>query len=159
MKKIMISLMMIVAAATTSFAKSNNTDVANAVKSVAERVKQAPSGTVYGVVDNTKRHITVATPFGKYTIEKKNGGISFMGMSAKLVSSKNGVYKVKTSLGNFTVNARKGTITKKNRNRLFTFLQGMVYRHRALNCSHGIEMWKYFSLGNGSVQCLFCPSG
>ena len=62
MKKIMISLMMIVAAATTSFAKSNNTDVANAVKSVAEQVKQAPSGTVYGVVENTKHHIIVATP-------------------------------------------------------------------------------------------------
>ena len=106
MKKIMISLMMIVVAATTSFAKSNNSDVANAVKSVAEQDHPA-------VVDNTKRHIIVATPFGKYTIEKKNGGVSFMGMSAKLVSSKNSVYKVKTSLGNFTVNARKGTITKK----------------------------------------------
>ena len=113
MKKIMISLMMIVAAATTSFAKSNNTDVANAVKSVAEQVKQALSGTVYGVVDNTKHHIIVATPFGKYTIEKKDAGISFMGMSAKLVSSKNGIYKVKTTLGNFTVTARKGSITKK----------------------------------------------
>ena len=112
MKKIMISLMMVVAATTTSFAKSNNTDVANVVKSVAEQVKQAPSGTVYGVVENTKHHIIVATPFGKYTIEK-NGGVSFMGMSAKLVSSKNGVYKVKTSLCNFTVNARKGTITKR----------------------------------------------
>ena len=87
--------------------------MANAVKSVAEQVKQAQSGTVYGVVDNTKRHIIVATPFGKYTIEKKDGGVNFMGMSAKLVSSKNSVYKVKTSLGNFTVNARKGTITKK----------------------------------------------
>ena len=51
MKKIMISLMMVVTVTTTSFAKSNNTDVAN--------------------------------------------------------------YKVKTSLGNFTVNMRKGTITKK----------------------------------------------
>lgn len=87
--------------------------MANAVKSVAEQMKQAPSGIVYGVVDNTKRHIIVATPFGKYTIEKKDGGVSFMGMSAKLVSSKNSVYRVKTSLGNFTVNARKGTITKK----------------------------------------------
>ena len=113
MKKIMISLMMIVAAATTSFAKSNNTDVANAVKSVAEQVKQAPSGTVYGVVDNTKHHIIVATPFGKYTIEKKDGGVSFMGISAKLVSANNGVYQVKSSLGNFSVNTRKGTITKK----------------------------------------------
>mgnify|MGYP007121626992 CR=1 FL=1 len=73
----MISLMMIVAAATTSFAKSNNTDVANAVKSVVEQVKQAPSGTVYGVVDNTKRHIIVATPFGKYTIEKKDGSLTY----------------------------------------------------------------------------------
>lgn len=87
--------------------------MANAVKSVAEQVKQAPSGTVYGVVDNTKRHIIIATPFGKYTIDKKYGGVSFMGMSAKLVSSKNSVYKVKTSLGNFSVNRRKGTITKK----------------------------------------------
>ena len=89
MKKIMISLMMVVAVTTISFAKSNNIDVANAVKSVAEQVKQAPFGTVYGVVENTKHHIIVATPFGKYTIEKKDGGISFMGISAKLVSSKN----------------------------------------------------------------------
>ena len=121
MKKIMISLMIVVAATTTSFAKSNNTDVANAVKSVAEQVKQAPSGTVYGVVENTKHHIIVATPFGKYTIEKKDGGVSFMGMSAKLVSAKNGVYQVKSSLGNFSVNTRKGTILRDNRNRLFTF--------------------------------------
>ena len=112
MKKIMISLMMVVAATTTSFAKSNNTDVATAVKSVAEQVRQTPAGTVYGAVDNTKHHIIVATPFGKYTIEKKDGGVSFMGISAKLVSSKNGVYKVKTSLGNFTVNRRKGTVIK-----------------------------------------------
>ena len=113
MKKILISLMMVVAATTISFAKSNNTDVANAVKSVAEQVKQAPSGTVYGVVENTKHHIVVNTPFGKYTIEKKDGGVSFMGMSAKLVSAKNGVYQVKSSLGNFSVNTRKGTITKR----------------------------------------------
>ena len=86
--------------------------MANAVKSVAEQVKQAPSGTVYGVVENTMHHIIIATPFGKYTIEKKDGGVSFMGISANLVSSKNGVYKVKTSLGNFTVNR---SILVKNR--------------------------------------------
>ena len=112
MKKIMISLMMVVAATTTSFAKSNNTEATNAAKNVAEQIKQAPSGTVYGVVENTKHHIIVATPFGKYTLEKKDGGISFMGISAKLVSAKNGVYKVKSSLGNFTVNAKKGTVVK-----------------------------------------------
>ena len=108
----MISLMMVVAATTTCFAKSNNIEATNAAKNVAEQIKQAPYGTVYGVVENTKRHIIVATPFGKYTIEKKDGGVSFMGMSAMLVSSKNGIYKVKTYLGNFTVNARKGTVIK-----------------------------------------------
>ena len=41
------------------------------------------------------------------------GGVSFMGISAKLVSANNGVYQVKSSLGNFSVNTRKGTITKK----------------------------------------------
>lgn len=112
MKKIVISLMMVVAATTTGLAKSNNTEVTNAAKNVAEQIKRAPSGTVYGVVENTKHHIIVATPFGKYTIEKKDGGISFMGIFAKLVSAKNGVYKVKSSLGNFTVNARKGTVAK-----------------------------------------------
>lgn len=112
MKKIMISLMMVVAATTTSFAKSNNTEVTNVAKNVTEQIKQAPSGTVYGVVENSKHHIIVATPFGKYTLEKKDSGISFMGISAKLVSAKNGVYKVKSSLGNFTVNAKKGTVVK-----------------------------------------------
>lgn len=112
MKKIMISLMMVIAATTTSFAKSNYADVANTVKSVGEQVKQAPSDTEYGVVENTKHRTIVATPFGKYTIEKKDGGVSFMGISEKLVSSKNGVYKINSSLGNFTVNARKGTVTK-----------------------------------------------
>ena len=71
MKKIMISMIMVVAATTTSFAKSNNTDVANAVKNVAEQVKQAPSDTVYGVVENTKHRIIAATPFGKYTIKRR----------------------------------------------------------------------------------------
>ena len=46
MKKIKISLLMVIAATTTSFAKSHNTDVANAVKGVAEQMKNAPSGKV-----------------------------------------------------------------------------------------------------------------
>lgn len=112
MKKIIISLLMVVAATTTSLAKSDNTGVANAAKSVAEQVKEAPAGTVYGVTENTKQHIVVNTPIGKYTIEKKDGGVSFTGMSAKVVSAKNGIYKIKSSLGNFTVNTKTGTIVK-----------------------------------------------
>lgn len=111
MKKIMISLLMAVAVTTTGFAKSGD-DINNAAKTAVENVKRAPSGTTYGVVENTKQHIVVATPLGRYTIEKKDGGVSFMGMTAKLVSAKNGVYKIKSSLGNFTVNVNKGTITK-----------------------------------------------
>ena len=111
MKKLMISLMMVVAATTTSFADNKNA-VENTAKTAVENVKRAPSGTEYGVIENTKQHIVVATPLGKYTIEKKDGGLSFMGMTAKLVSAKNGIYKVKTSIGNFTVNVNKGTVSK-----------------------------------------------
>lgn len=112
MKKFMITLLMAIVATTTSFAKGDNTDAANTAKSVAEQVRKAPAGTVYGVIENTRQHIVVNTPVGKYTIEKKDGGVSFMGMSAKVVSAKNGVYKIKSSLGSFTVDTRKGTITK-----------------------------------------------
>lgn len=70
MKKLMISLMMVVTATTTSFADNKNA-VENTAKTAVENVKRAPSGTEYGVIENTKQHIVVATPLGKYTIEKK----------------------------------------------------------------------------------------
>ncbi len=106
MKKLMIVLMMVVATSTASFAKVTDSQVKTAVKEVAQTVKDTPSGTTYGVVEAT-------TPFGRYTINKnEDGSFSFMGMTAKLVSYKEGVYKVKTSLGTFSVNTRKATITK-----------------------------------------------
>jgi hypothetical protein len=37
---------------------------------------------------------------------------SFMGITAKLIAVKNGVYKVQTSFGTFNVNTRKATVTK-----------------------------------------------
>ena len=92
----MIALMMVVATSTASFAQGGNDHVQTAAKEVAQKVKDAPSGTTYGVVDVTKSHIVVNTP----------------GMTAQLVSAKNGVYKVKTSLGTFSVNTRKATVTK-----------------------------------------------
>ena len=114
MKKVMIALMMVVMASTTSFAKGNNDHVKTLANEVAQSVKDAPSGTTYGVVKMTKNHIVVNTPLGRHTINMAaDGSISFMGMTAKLVSAKNGVYKVETSLGTFSVNTRKATITKR----------------------------------------------
>ena len=113
MKKLMIALLMVVATSTASFAKSGNDHAQVAAKEVAQKVKDAPSGTTYGVVDVTKSHIVVNTPLGRYNINRnEDGSFSFMGMTAKLVSAKNGVYKVKTSLGTFCVNTRKAIVTK-----------------------------------------------
>lgn len=113
MKKLMIALMMVVATGTASFAKGGNDNVQTAAREVAQKVKDAPSGTTYGVVEVTKKRVVVNTPLGRYNINKnEDGSFSFMGMSAKLVSAKNGVYKVKTSLGTFSVNTRKATVTK-----------------------------------------------
>ena len=113
MKKLMIALLMVVATSTASFAKGGDDHVQVAAKEVAQKVKDAPSGTTYGVVEVTKSHIVVNTPLGSYNINKnEDGSFSFMGMTAKLVAVKNGVYKVKTSLGTFNINMRKATVTK-----------------------------------------------
>ena len=113
MKKLMIMLLMVVATSTASFAKDSNDNVQTAAKEVVQKVKDAPSGTTYGVVKVTKSHIVVNTPLGRYNINKnEDGSFSFMGMTAKLVAAKNGVYKVKTSLGTFNINMRKATATK-----------------------------------------------
>ena len=61
MKKLMIALMMVVATGTASFAKGSNDNVQTAAKEVVQTVKNAPSGTTYGVVEVTKSHIVVNT--------------------------------------------------------------------------------------------------
>ena len=113
MKKVMFALMMVAATSTASFAKVNNEQTKAAVKEVVQAVKDAPAGTTYGVVEANKQHIVLNTPFGRITVNKNNdGSYSCMGMNAKLLSAKNRVYKIQTSLGTFSVNTRKGTVTK-----------------------------------------------
>ena len=113
MKKVMFALMMVAATSTASFAKVNNEQAKAVVKEVAQAVKDAPAGTTYGVAEANKQRIVLNTPFGRITVNKNNdGSYSCMGMNAKLLSAKNRVYKIQTSLGTFSVNTRKGTVTK-----------------------------------------------
>ena len=113
MKKVMFALMMVAATSTASFAKVNNEQTKAVVKEVAQAVKDAPAGTTYGVAEANKQHIVLNTPFGRITINRNDdGSYSCMGMNAKLLSAKNRVYKIQTSLGTFSVNTRKGTVTK-----------------------------------------------
>ena len=113
MKKAIFALMMVAATSTASFAKVNNEQTKAVVKEVAQAVKDAPAGTTYGVAESNKQHIVFNTPFGRITVNKNNdGSYSCMGMNAKLLSAKNRVYKIQTSLGTFSVNTRKGTVTK-----------------------------------------------
>ena len=113
MKKVMFALMMVAATSTASFAKVNNTQAKAVVKEVAQAIKDAPAGTTYGVAEANKRRIVFNTPFGRITVNKNDDGTySCMGMNAKLLSAKNRVYKIQTSLGTFSVNTRKGTVTK-----------------------------------------------
>jgi hypothetical protein len=113
MKKVIFALMMVAATSTASFAKVNNEQTKAVVKEVAQAVKDAPAGTTYGVAEANKQRIVLNTPFGRITVNKNNdGSYSCMGMNAKLLSAKNRVYKIQTSLGTFSVNTRKGTVTK-----------------------------------------------
>lgn len=109
----MFALMMVAATSTASFAKVNNEQTKAVVKEVAQAVKDAPAGTTYGVVEANKQHIVFNTPLGRITVNKNDDGTySCMGMNAKVLSAKNRVYKIQTSLGTFSVNTRKGTVTK-----------------------------------------------
>lgn len=121
MRKIFISLMLAVAACTATYANGNvnNNDKSEAtlittLQDLKQKIARAPSGTTYGVVGRNGGDIVVNTPLGKYTIERNSdGSYSFMGMKAKLLSAKNGVYTVKTSLGTWMVDTHKCTVTKK----------------------------------------------
>lgn len=121
MKKVFISLMLVVSASTATYADNSvksytngNTTLTEAVQELKQKIANAPAGTTYGVTGRQDGNIVVNTPLGKYTIERcSDGSYSFMGMKAKLLSAKNGVYTVKTSLGTWAVNTRKCTVTKK----------------------------------------------
>lgn len=110
MKKLLFLMLMM--ASTSCFAATDNT-LSNLWTQVTNIVKSAPSGTTYGIVETTNDHVVVSTPLGNITIERSaDGTYTCMGVSARIVSAKNGVYKVQTSIGTFTVNTRKGTVTK-----------------------------------------------
>ena len=121
MKKVFISLMLAASVSTATYAGNNvknnadgNTTITEALQELKQKIASAPSGTTYGVAGHQNGNIVVNTPLGKYTIERNNdGSYSFMGMKAKLLSAKNGVYTVDTSLGTWMVNTRKCTVTKK----------------------------------------------
>lgn len=117
MKKIFISLMLLMSVGTATFATNaaNGNERDNTtVEELKQKVANAPSGTTYGVTERKNGNIVVNTPFGKYTLERAgDGSYSFMGIKAKLISSKNGLYTVRTSLGTWVVNPKKCTVTKK----------------------------------------------
>ncbi len=96
----------------SGFAQSEKSAAEELAKTVSNRVRQAPSGTMYGIEKETKNEVVVSTPIGKFQIEKKNGEYSFMGLSARIESRKGNTYVVNSSIGRFKVDTKKCTITK-----------------------------------------------
>ena len=121
MKKIFLSLMLAAAACTASYANGNvkngtgDDNVSSVtIQDLKRKVSDAPAGTTYGVVQRKNGNVVVNTPLGRYAIVRENdGSYSFMGMKVRLVSARNGVYVVRTSLGTWEVNTRNCTLTKK----------------------------------------------
>lgn len=114
MKKIgimMLGLLMTMTVSAKGTSGSNDV-LQNAKQQVVENVQKAPRGTVWGVTKVTSNYVIITSPLGKHRIECKDGTYSFMGLTARVTSAKNGVYKVKTNIGTFCVNTRKLTVTK-----------------------------------------------
>ena len=70
------------------FAQSEKSVADEVTKTVANKAKEAPAGTVYGIIKETKDEVTVNTPVGEYHVAKKDGSYSFMGFTAKIESQK-----------------------------------------------------------------------
>lgn len=116
MKKMILSLMLAAAACTATYASnvSDNDNVATVTREVSRKMQEAPAGTTYGVTGNKGGDIEVSTPLGKYTMKRQaDGTYSFMGVKARLLSARKGVYTVGTSLGTWAIDTRRGTVTKK----------------------------------------------
>lgn len=121
MKKLFIVLVLITVIGISGFAQSvrsaektekNVSSVEATINQVVNNILKAPASTTYGVVENTPEKYVVNTPLGKYDVEKKNGGYSFLGMFAKIESKKGNVYIVDSSLGKFKVDVNKCSISK-----------------------------------------------
>ena len=71
----MMMLMLALGVSINGFAQSTRRgDVNKQMKQAIERVADAPSGTSYGVVEETSDKYVVATPFGRYTLKKEKDG-------------------------------------------------------------------------------------
>lgn len=117
MKKIILfSLILVAAMGVSGFVQSEKSAVESVKSSIEKGAYDAPVGTTYGVVQSTKEKYVVNTPIGQYEVKKSNGGFSFMGLYAKIVSRKGSVYNIESSVGNYEVNIRKCTIVKKSNN-------------------------------------------
>lgn len=116
MKNVLMILMFMLGVSISGVAQT--TQVENVINDIKVEVKNAPKGTVYGLTKTTKEYYLVNTPIGEYRIDRNpDNSFSFMGVKVKLVSSKNNVYVVNTSLGDFEINPKKVMVKKiKNNN-------------------------------------------
>lgn len=115
MKKIIFILVFILGISISGFAQTTKSAdmVANVTKEVSNEVKNAPSGTTYGLVGSDTENYVVNTPLGTYKVKKEGkNSISFMGITANLVSKKGNVYIIESSLGKFKINTNKCTVVK-----------------------------------------------
>ena len=119
MKKIFCILVLALFVSINGFAQSTKSadsiSAENVVKHVSSTMNDAPSGTTWGVVKETKEECVVNTPVGKYSIKKKDGGYSLFGIWAKLESAKGSSYTVKSSVGTYVIDTKKCTVTKKSK--------------------------------------------
>lgn len=80
----------------------------------AQSVAQDPSGTVYGVTGQMESTYVVSTPLGKLNvIQEADGAYSCLGMRAKIESRRGSKYTVSTSIGDFDIDTKKCTATKR----------------------------------------------
>lgn len=111
MKKLIFSalgLAMLISAS----AQTTDNNIEATKKQAVETVQQAPVGTKWGITEIAKDNVVISSPLGDFDVTCKDGVYSYMGLTARVVSVKNGVYTLSTSIGNFAIDTHKLTVTK-----------------------------------------------
>lgn len=107
-------LMFVLGTSMSGFAQSEKSAIETTIEQVSNKMKEAPSGTKYGIVKSTPEKYVVNTPIGEYDVKKEaKNEYSIFGIRIKVQTvKKNSIYIFDTSLGKFKLNLNKVSLIK-----------------------------------------------
>ena len=116
MKKMFLTAALFMAVCQFGYAQNtvDSTKVKPIVTEISKISKETKPGTVYGVTHKDKNKYTVSTPFGDMHFTTNNRGYyNLFGIEAQVTLVAPNVYHIASNIGDWELNVRRLTLTKK----------------------------------------------